>query len=603
MVKLDGSCHPALLGRPGTGIIFDGIKKRWVLEDGSDCALPYDEIYRATFEARDRLLATCNNYRKKLKQPLLEVNTNHNWREVEESVQVACSGLEKLATKDKDMSGSLGKLKRAFRGLCRNAGAGQTAATLIPNDSFGFSSVLCGSLKVVFNGLRTTGLYRLEVYRTLEDLPQQLKDLAADVNVNDRDEEIHRRAAALYVAAFNLLNHILLWFLKNTWLTGVKLLADPTGFMDKLRDCQAELKTASQAFEARLNKLSRDTERETMQLSYWNTYSQASIHSQLQTITRQITEERESRLEVLEGLKPLLNTVMGALQERALTGSNREHQKRIPDIDPEHVLEHFLYEPDLIRKDCMTLNKRSSKWRRTSHDASRLIALQTNPRLLAWLTVDEPALLLLNGRAEPRPDSAVSLFTAQMLYQLLEHHQTHSGHEISSLAIITIGFFCGQHPDWQEDSNGNPEELAMSLLLQLIDRARGHIDPAVLRQCYENTKPGNINSICSMFETLVMSLDSEVVLIIVIDGLRFFAQPPKRCGGTTEVISRLTRLYRQESDATLKLLFSSPTRSEFVEDLFNDEELLSLPRDFASGRKSHVRSRMVVDEPQSEDDD
>lgn len=122
-----------------------------------------------------------------------------------------------MAVKDKDMSGSLGRLKRVFRGLCRNAGVGQTAATLIPNDSFGFTSVLCGSLKAVFLGLRTTGMYRREVYTILEDLPRQLRDLAANVDAHDQDEEIHRRAAALYVAAFNLLNHILQWFLKNSW--------------------------------------------------------------------------------------------------------------------------------------------------------------------------------------------------------------------------------------------------------------------------------------------------------------------------------------------------------------------------------------------------
>lgn len=162
-------------------------------------------------------MTTANAYRKKTKQPLLDLTTSQNWTDVENSVQDACTGLEKLATKDKDMSGSLGKLKRAFRSLCRNAGAGQTAATLIPNDSFGFTSVLCGSLKAVFTGLRTTGMYRQEVYRTLEDLPSRLKDLAAEVKLHDRDEEVHRRAAALYVASFNLLNHILHWFVKNTW--------------------------------------------------------------------------------------------------------------------------------------------------------------------------------------------------------------------------------------------------------------------------------------------------------------------------------------------------------------------------------------------------
>lgn len=65
IVKLDGITHPTMLGRPGTGIIFNGKQKRWVHEsDGTNCIIPYDDIYQATFEARDVLVATCNKYRE-----------------------------------------------------------------------------------------------------------------------------------------------------------------------------------------------------------------------------------------------------------------------------------------------------------------------------------------------------------------------------------------------------------------------------------------------------------------------------------------------------------------------------------------------------------
>jgi hypothetical protein len=133
------------------------------------------------------------------------------------------------------MSGSLGRLKKAFRGLCQNAGVGQTCAVLIPNDSFGFTSVLCGGLKVVFTGLRATGLYRQEVYRTLEGLPTQLEDLAANVSLYEQDEQVHVRAAALYVASFRLLNHILLWFLQKPWCKSVKFRALDRIFADDSR--------------------------------------------------------------------------------------------------------------------------------------------------------------------------------------------------------------------------------------------------------------------------------------------------------------------------------------------------------------------------------
>jgi hypothetical protein len=166
-----------------------------------------------------------------------------------------------------------------------------------------------------------------------------------------------------------------------------------------------------------------------------------------------------------------------------------------------------------------------------------------------------------------------------VLQQLLVQEEMRSNREAAGARIIPLGFFCGQHRDWQTDDNGNPEELAMSLLLQLIDRGRQVLNSTVLRQCYERLRPGDISSICSMFKALILSLDSEIVVVLVVDGLRFFAQPRERAQGTEDVITRLVALYRDRPTATLKFLFASPTRSEFVEEYFADEEVLELPRD------------------------
>jgi hypothetical protein len=354
---------------------------------------------------------------------------------------------------------------------------------------------------------------------------------------------------------------------------------------------------ASQSFEARLNKLSRDAEQETVQLQYWATYNQASIHEQLKTIKQEITEERASRVDVLEKLNPLLNHIMGALYEREGPRSSRQAPKLLPDINPDQVLTHFLYDRDLVRNDCTTLAKCATLLGHTNYDGSRLIALQTNPRLRAWLTVDEPSMLLLNGRANPRPDSEVSLFVARVLQQLLVQEEMRSNREAAGARIIPLGFFCGQHRDWQTDDNGNPEELAMSLLLQLIDRGRQVLNSTVLWQCYERLRPGDISSICSMFKALILSLDSEIVVVLVVDGLRFFAQPRERAQGTEDVITRLVALYRDRPTATLKFLFASPTRSEFVEEYFADEEVLELPRDMPNTVvRSPARQRHALED-------
>jgi hypothetical protein len=179
----------------------------------------HDEVYRCCFAARDSLLAVANKYRQKLKLPPLSVSTTHSWTEVEGELHTACSAVEALAAKDQDYSGAVGKLRRVFRGLCQHANAGQTFVSLVPSDAFGFSSIVCGTLKAIFTGLYQTAVYRDEVYKALEELPYTLMDHSApiDMSLHGGDEELHSRTAALYVAVFRLLEHLLGWFLKNSF--------------------------------------------------------------------------------------------------------------------------------------------------------------------------------------------------------------------------------------------------------------------------------------------------------------------------------------------------------------------------------------------------
>lgn len=355
---------------------------------------------------------------------------------------------------------------------------------------------------------------------------------------------------------------------------------------------------ASQNFEARLNRLSRDTEQETVQLQYWTTYSQASIHKKLETMERRYQEERRSRIQVLEKLNLLLKqtTIVDHLEAKAVEKSSQRHIT-LYEIDPELILQRFLYERDLVRDDCAALYKHRQRAQSRKQYASRLTSIQGSPRLRAWLTVDESSLLLVNGRTDLRPDSETSIHSAEVFQRLLQHNEMQGRPDKSGAMIIPIGFFCGQHRDWQFDSNGSPEELAISLLLQLIDHGREVLDPIALRQCYEQLQPGNIVSIFMAFESLVLSLGATVVLILMIDGLRFFAQPRERLQATRDVVSRLVELFRKGTTATMKLMFSSPTKSDFVEDLFADEEILEMPRDISGAMlSSPARQRVVIED-------
>ncbi|KAL1600492.1 hypothetical protein SLS60_006878 [Paraconiothyrium brasiliense] len=382
-------------------------------------------------------------------------------------------------------------------------------------------------------------------------------------------------------------------------VTGAKLLLDPSGFIEKLRDHQAEFKLAAQSFGAHLSTLAMKTDLETMQLQYTTAFAHAKINSQLEALvnfkeefqvrqTQMEVREHNTRVEVLESIRPLLNNLMNSLQQKAISAPQTHHLEAGPHVNVDEILTEFLYERDLVKNDCSALAKLlKGKHHLARYDMNRISALSSHPQLRAWLTVDEPSLILLNGRADARQDSEVSLYTAKLVYQLLEHHRAQTRQSSLGGAVIPLAFFCGQHRDWQRDDNGSPEELAMSLLLQLVDRGQHHLDTDILRTFRDHTIGGDIVSICSMFGRLVSSFGREVIVMVVIDGLRYFAHPPDRGHGTKVVVSRLVEIHRRSPQATLKFLFTSPTKSHFLEDLFTEEEVLEMPRDIpATGMES-----------------
>lgn len=170
---------------------------------------------------RDALLNTVNQYRKKLKLPPLHHTTKQSWEDVENDLYLASDGMNGLADTDRAVEGYRGKIKRAFRGMCKSAPALQALTDLVPSE-FGFGSVLCGSLRLIFTGLETSHKYREEVYSALESVPYVIKANAERLSIYPDDEELHRHLAVLYASLFRLLNHILLWFLENNFGTSLQ---------------------------------------------------------------------------------------------------------------------------------------------------------------------------------------------------------------------------------------------------------------------------------------------------------------------------------------------------------------------------------------------
>ncbi|KAK4213818.1 hypothetical protein QBC37DRAFT_343367 [Rhypophila decipiens] len=589
----------------------------------------YSELYESCILSRNQLIQTVNEYRKKKKQAQIDdiavAATEDNWAELDQGVQAACHDLQEIATrlKNPETSAIFGKVRLAFRSLCRHAGVGQTLLSLVPNDVFGFSSVLFTGFNMVFKAMHETSLYRDAMLKALEELPRVLEDSSdlCKIPVFIQDENLHRRCSAVFAAVFDTLRQILLWFIKNSFVTSIKFVVDPTGFSQKLTEHMEDVRLKSQQFWLQANKISLVLQVQTAQAQQKIAQEVHTIAQRTELIELEATRRQVATLGMLEKLdtQPVpvnqssksfdTDDLLSRLQELVYLQqrpSPRPPSPLPPIVNIDALLGDFGYDPGMVYHDCEDIHqilrpsRRHNSAQGEDFEEERVVAMQSNPRIRAWLVLNRPSMLFLNSRsaAPSQPRSEVSLVCAKIVNRLLEIHASQQVYyqnqgrrrRKASPFIIPLVFFCGQHHR-DNDFVGTAAGLAMSLLLQLVDRGRAVLHSLLgedqsLGERFQLllNNPEDIDGIIAIFHILLDKLQGRnIFVVVIIDGLKLFMRDPKRGVGTRAVMEGLVSIYRNqagdEAAPTLKFLFASTARLEGLEYLFDeDDEVLHLPR-------------------------
>ncbi|RYP41369.1 hypothetical protein DL768_010502 [Monosporascus sp. mg162] len=245
-------------------------------------------------------------------------------------------------------------------------------------------------------------------------------------------------------------------------------------------------------------------------------------------------------------------------------------------MDIDSLLERYLYEPLLATIDSEQL-LRAPLTPGYHLDEDRIFAIKTNPRFKAWFALNENSLLLMNANSNPASNLEMSFVSAQAYERAMEVSREQRNGETK---LVPIAFFCSQHRDYRKDVHGSPAELAMSLLLQLVDAYR-EFSPEDLTAAFNEFDPEDIETILATFGALVSRLPASAIVVLIVDGLRFFAQPRERRIAMADVVARLVDVHRQEHAAMLKFLFANSTKMDILEEIFTDDEILHLPTDLS----------------------
>ncbi|KAK8032281.1 hypothetical protein PG990_002015 [Apiospora arundinis] len=542
---------------------------------GQHPELDYEGIYAEYREVQKGFFQTANKCLEKLKLPPMEVSDTNGWDGIQASMETACAVLEKVSSRDQDLKGVTGKTKKAFRSLCNNAGAGKAFAQLIPDDMFG--SVIGGGINVILTCLEQTGMHRANVYKALERLPGIIEDSLDWTKLADEDANVHKRMAKLYTEVCRTLDHILKWFVLNSLIAGAKRLLNPNAMNSKLQDRVAEVSLAAKDLKSKATQVMWSRVKDASDAQELTCIQNAEMKYKLDDMAASVKRiaDRSAFYDTIDMMiREKFELILQDGMKRIVLKNTNKKASSSPAITAKDVLEELQYDPSLVQQDMEALLRLSRPSSVTPIDANRFHAIRRNPRVRAWVSVDEPGLVLLNGGSEAS-DSSTSLVMAKIASTIL---QQQSNKASSEMKVVVLTYFCGQHRNYYRDTAASPSELAMSLLLQLVDKYPGFSKPA-LQDCLDCTDPQDIPSICDSLRRLLEELPSDAVVYLVVDGIAHFAAPRERMDGMREVIELLVEAFHAKMSATLKFMFSSPARSAFVEDLFEEDEILNIPRD------------------------
>jgi hypothetical protein len=358
-------------------------------------------------------------------------------------------------------------------------------------------------------------------------------------------------------------------------VTGAKIFINPSGFTTKLKDSLDAVKRAAQRFAARVAFMSARGQQTLAHQNNTIMYMQSQEFGQL----------KQSNLMVLELLHKFLDSDARAELERRefqlrqrIPNDTQPPQIVAPGMTLEEILERYLYEPELVPSDCENVL-------RLRHipgydiDEDLIATVQSHPRFTSWLMLNESSVVFVDTRYQTSIFShELPIIGAQVFQKLrqfaAEQLQTRDTRIMTD--IVCSAFFCSQHKDLHRDANASPVELAMSLLLQTLDQQTG-LDTRQLGHIFSELDPSSVSSICSALEAVLARLPPTVIIVLVIDDLKTFMQPPERREGTIEVVARLLDFHRNgQYTATLKFLFANSTRIGSVEDLFDENETLRI---------------------------
>jgi hypothetical protein len=223
--------------------------------------------------------------------------------------------------------------------------------------------------------------------------------------------------------------------------------------------------------------------------------------------------------------------------------------------------------PDVASDDLKHIKEKRQTWVPRNEQA-RAEQLVQATKIKDWMVSATSSQLLVQADYEgPRQVSGLSLFCSSLSGSLAS----------KAPHFIPLIFFCGLHTDRSVDEHTGGRAIIQNFICQLLCQFDSDIRALASEKLNENfIQAGDIEELCNLFQWLISQLPRSVVLFCLLDGVVYCESKEFEDDTGFVLVTLLKISAEQETQAGVKILITSPSKTNSIRKPFPNELILSM---------------------------
>ncbi|KAF8853903.1 hypothetical protein BDZ45DRAFT_62075 [Acephala macrosclerotiorum] len=456
---------------------------------------------------------------------------------------------------------------------------------LVPETGCMFVTPVLGSVQIILEAVKKAAEVRKEIEGSFEDIDMMFSEIELFLQTFPEDENIDKTSIELVVATFFAIESVIGFLIKSVLLRigGVVLKRDEyeRQVLDALGKVQSKsqrlIRQAENSEKWMISQGMRKVLEETGQWKREVGQIRQDLKNGFKTVLDDYMKKLEANImkEFREERAAFLSIIEAGILSRPASPNPPPYDsvsvnavERSRHIEPQELLD-WIDIPDVASADLERLNERRQTWV-LGNEQARAEQLVRSSQFKDWMVSGASSQLLVHGDYEgQRYVSGLSLFCSSFVQSLaakapLPH-------------FIPLIFFCGLHTDRYTDKHTGGRAIIQNFICQLLCQfdfdtrmlATEKLDEGLIQR-------GDVDELCKLFQWLVSQLPRSVVLFCLLDGVVYYERKEfeDHMGFVLEAFLRISA--EQNTQAAVKILLTSPSRTSYIRKPFPDELVLSI---------------------------